>query len=702
MKLKRLLAGMMAVVVGASCTFAASAGYISNNQPLAGQESWTTADDTYCELISDRLTAANALNVYSVEVDIVVTALTDGYNGATGEIYFSDNWSESAKCYFGHAGYGNVGVDGYISCETAGIGLNTIQFEKLDGSAFFASEIGGGSFVKITAWDDSEFSVDDIRYYDADGNLLNVEEGVVAATDSVNLVMNVDDTYTVDTSAVSASDKIVGITMHVSGISANDGSWYWGNGAVQFTTGGNTETFTHYVEWSGVNQNDASIFVQFPEEVIESRLYSDLIQICYYSGSGDGYFTLKSVDIHVRAGNAVIGDADANGLRDENDILYVSRHVLGILALSQSVIDLADINTDATINVVDELAIARDVTGIDDFDAIEYDGSANEFVANMGFGWNLGNSLDSYFEGSGIAGETGWSNPIVTQALIQAVKGYGFSTIRVPVTWMEHMESDGTIQTTWMQRVNTVVDYAIDEGMYVILNTHWDCSDGDESWISDYATDSSVLSKYQYVWEQIGEHFIEYDEHLIFEGMNEVGFNNVSTTQGYTLLNNLNCKFVDTVRAQGGWNAERLLLISGYWTDINETCSMLQYVTLPDDDFIAMSVHYYTPAAFCINGTQTTWYASDTTTLQTQFAKMNTNFVEKGIPVIVGEYGFGKGVQASSACTMVDAVLTEAEKYGMCAIIWDQGEGNPVIERTSGSYSMTVSGLSTVFANHAN
>lgn len=701
MGFKRLLSAAAALAVAASSVLCASAGSIGNHQPLKNQESWTTADDVYCELISDRLSAENALKVYEIQVDIVSTEISE-YGGATGEVYFSDSWSEAATCYFGPNDYGYIGNSRYITTETVGIGLNTLTFEKLDGSAFFTKSPDGGSFMKVTAWDDSAFTVDDVRYYDADGKLLNIDMGVVAATDECNVVMNVDDSYTVDMSGVAATDTVIGITMNVSAISANDGSWYWANGAVQFTVGGDTTSFPYYVDWDGVSDTDASIYVEFPSEVINQRLYSDLVQICYYSGSGNGYFTLKSVDIHVKESDAKLGDVNADGSVDAADVYSVARHVLGILAVDSSAFSFADVNSDVKINVVDELGLLRHIEGIRDLSADEYTGSANEFVANMGFGWNLGNSLDSYFEGSGTADETGWNNPIVTQALIQAVKGYGFTTIRIPVTWMEHMSSDGTIQTTWMQRVNTVVDYAINEGMYVILNTHWDCSDGDESWISDYATDSSVLSKYQYVWEQIGENFIEYDNHLILEGMNEVGFDSVSKTQGYTLLNNLNCKFVETVRAQGGNNAKRLLLISGYWTDIDETCSMLQYVTLPDDDFIAMSVHYYTPAAFCINGTQTTWYSSDTTTLQTQFAKMNTNFVEKGIPVIIGEYGFGSGVQASSACTMVDTVLTEAEKYGMCAVIWDQGNGNPVIERTSGNYNMAVSGLSTVFANHAN
>lgn len=708
MKLKRLLAGLVAVAIGSSCTLAASAaGVVSNSQPLEGQESWTTGDNIYCELITQRLEPEDVLNVYEIQIDIVATELTTNVNGAAGEVYVSDNWTESANCMFGPDGYADkVGVDGYISSVTTGTGLNTLSFEKLDGSAFFASEATGGTYFQLTAWDGT-FSVETVRYYDANGDLLNREEGKVTATDECGVVMNIDDTYTLDVSGVPATDTIIGIMLNVSALSATDADgWSWGGGGVQFTTGGDTTEFTYEIEWSGLSNSAQSIYVQFTDEIIAERLYSDLIQICYYYGSGDGYFTLESVDIYTRTGDAVIGDVDIDGKRTANDVMCISRHVLGLLALGSDVIAAADINSDTLVNIVDVLGLRRDITGIRDIDAVNFEGSALDFVDSMGIGWNLGNSLDGFNEGSSVAGETGWGNPIVTQELIQAVKGYGFSTVRIPVTWMEHMESDGTIQTTWMQRVNTVVDYAIDEGMYVILNTHWDGNESSETWITNYGSDSSVLTKFKYVWEQIGENFKGYDEHLILEGMNEIGFKDVYNSQGaaaaYKLLNDLNTAFVDTVRAQGSWNAERLLLISGYYTDINETCSMLQYVTLPDDDFIAMSVHYYTPYQFCTEGSQTVWYDSDTTTLQTQFAKMNTNFVSKGIPVIVGEYGYGAGCQASSVCTMVDVLLTEAEKYGMCACIWDQGNGNPVIERTSGNYNMSVSGLANVFASQAN
>lgn len=319
--------------------------------------------------------------------------------------------------------------------------------------------------------------------------------------------------------------------------------------------------------------------------------------------------------------------------------------------------------------------------------------TSQQLVEDMTFGWNLGNTLDvcqadrdgdgkinEHVEAGEKVDETLWGNPKATKELFTSLKKNGVNAVRIPVTWRDHMDSNGNIDREWMDRVQQVVDYAYSQGMYVIINVHHD-GGGDPkfgAWIieesqKDYNT---FLKKYKNVWKQIAERFKNYSDYLIFESMNEVGFDtlyNKNKADAYNLINKINQDFVDIIRATGGNNAKRHLLIAGYYTDIERTCDSLY--KMPDDkaERCILSVHYYTPWDFCTCDIKHTWGTnSEVRQMETLIGKMKKNFVDKGIPVIIGEYA-ASGSDLSSCIFFIEKLNKLCSDYGIATFIWDSG-----------------------------
>lgn len=319
--------------------------------------------------------------------------------------------------------------------------------------------------------------------------------------------------------------------------------------------------------------------------------------------------------------------------------------------------------------------------------------TSQQLVEDMTFGWNLGNTLDvcqadrdgdgkinEHVEAGEKVDETLWGNPKATKELFTSLKKNGVNAVRIPVTWRDHMDSNGNIDREWMDRVQQVVDYAYSQGMYVIINVHHD-GGGDPkfgAWIikesqKDYNT---FLKKYKNVWKQIAERFKNYSDYLIFESMNEVGFDtlyNKNKADAYNLINKINQDFVDIIRATGGNNAKRHLLIAGYYTDIERTCDSLY--KMPDDKAgrCILSVHYYTPWDFCTCDIKHTWGTkSEVRQMETLIGKMKKNFVDKGIPVIIGEYA-ASGSDLSSCIFFIEKLNKLCSDYGIATFIWDSG-----------------------------
>lgn len=349
----------------------------------------------------------------------------------------------------------------------------------------------------------------------------------------------------------------------------------------------------------------------------------------------------------------------------------------------------ADKQTNETVGTTETTAVTTEALIAADTAEEMNDITSQELVSSMRIGWNLGNTLDvcqADRDGDGKVNEhvaegekvdeTLWGNPYATQELFNSLLEDGINAVRLPITWRDHIDDEGNIDKEWLDRVQQVVDYAYDIGMYVIINVHHD-GGGDPdfgAWICHAATDyETTLARYKNLWTQIAERFKNYDERLIFESMNEVGFESIALNSAYELLNTLNQEFVTLIRNTGGNNPERHLLISGYWTDIAMTCD--PRFRMPDDPAgkQIVSVHYYTPWDFCTTNIKDTWgTAAEQKTMENLVAQMNSTFVENGIPVIIGEYA-ASGDDFDSCVFFIEKFVKLCSDYGIATFLWDNG-----------------------------
>ena len=388
---------------------------------------------------------------------------------------------------------------------------------------------------------------------------------------------------------------------------------------------------------------------------------------------------------------------------DEVNILYMKgrkrmksvskRYLSFILSLLMAMtifvgLDLGDINAQA---------LSGDTLKNADTEAI---------LEDMGLGWNLGNSLDAT-RGSGLGTETSWSNPKTTQALIDKVKSLGFNTVRVPVSWGKHVSgSNYTIDSAWLARVKEVVDYCYKNDMYVILNIHHDTkSSASASGAGYYPRSSEYSSSEKFVtsvWSQVAEYFKDYDYHLIFETLNEPRLIGTSYEWWFSkwsvpsevkdaidCINKLNQKAVDTIRATGSNNRGRLIMCPGYDASIDG--ATVSGFKLPTDisgnkNRIAVSVHAYSPYNFAMNidtskGATSTYSSSIKEELQSLFSTLKSNFRDKGIPVVIGEFGSTDKNNTAERVKWATDYTALAKKNNIPCVLWD----NNAFARYNGS-----------------
>lgn len=301
--------------------------------------------------------------------------------------------------------------------------------------------------------------------------------------------------------------------------------------------------------------------------------------------------------------------------------------------------------------------------------------SAQEIIAEIKVGWNLGNTLDSCDNDNPKKkiDETYWGNPKTTKAMIDSVKNAGFNAVRIPVTWTNHIDDEYDIDDDWMDRVEEVVDYAYNQGMYVILNTHHD-----EDWIDVNTTSSEGAAKK--LWEEIADEFEDYDYHLIFEGFNElrtVGSPNEwsgGTPEERQNVNTYMQTFVDTVRADGGNNAKRTLIVTGYGQSINGDA--VNDIKVPSGENIVVSIHSYAPYHFAMKtDSNITSFGSDADKkeLDNGFDMLKSKFVDNGIPVIIGEFGAIDKNNQSDRESLYEYYISSAKQRGIKCFVWDNG-----------------------------
>ena len=298
--------------------------------------------------------------------------------------------------------------------------------------------------------------------------------------------------------------------------------------------------------------------------------------------------------------------------------------------------------------------------------------SSAELVSGMKIGWNLGNTLDAT-GGMGIDSERAWGNPKTTQEMIDAVLDRGFNVIRIPVTWDGHFGKgpDYEIHDIWMERVEEVVDYAYDRGAYVILNLHH------EEWHTPSEENKEAASaQLAALWTQIADHFRDYDERLIFEGLNEPRKKGTAVEwtgdkEGFEVVNHFAQVFVDTVRASGGNNELRHLMVTGYAASSSRQA--LESIVVPDDDKLIVSVHAYTPYNFALNtkGTDSWSVEKDTRDIDDLMKNIDELFLSKGIPVIIGEFGAMNKDNEADRVEWAKYYLSKAGEKGVPCIWWD-------------------------------
>ena len=321
-------------------------------------------------------------------------------------------------------------------------------------------------------------------------------------------------------------------------------------------------------------------------------------------------------------------------------------------------------------------ASAEELTGL----------TASEIVAQMGLGWNLGNTFDATGGNTKdvYSQEQSWGNPKVTPELIHKVKEAGFKTIRIPVTWYRQLSKDGsyTINPAFLARVKEVVDMAYNEGLFVILNMHH------EEWLNNknlVADQVKIGEQLTAIWTQLADAFAEYDQHLIFEGMNEPRLKGTSaewngSKEGYEVVNTLNQLFVSTIRGNSkGHNGERALMIPGYAA--SNSSAALNAIELPQwegkqAENIILSVHSYTPYDFCLADTQVNFnrlFTSNTTQIDMIFYTLKGMFLNNGVPVVIGETSATNKDNTTAREHWAYYMGMKAATYGIPIVIWDNG-----------------------------
>ena len=325
--------------------------------------------------------------------------------------------------------------------------------------------------------------------------------------------------------------------------------------------------------------------------------------------------------------------------------------------------------------------------------------TATEIAADMGLGWNLGNTIEAYeatgcekitFEWIPVIGdnkpsdyETCWGAPVTTQEIIDGVKAAGFNTVRIPVFWGNMMENDGTwtINSDYIARVKEIVDYCMNDGLYAVVNIHH----FDEFIIrrNDLAGCRAIFEN---LWTQIAEYFKDYPDTLVFEGFNEYLGGNQFDENGelkelpkddaYLMTNTLNQTFVNAVRATGGNNAERTLIISGYWTNIDNTTS--HRFLIPKDsatDKLMVSVHYVDNMMYWINQIGSKKWVEYT---DSQIALLDRALGENGIPIFLGETtsrypksNFASDAEYTTSSECLEVVLNKLTEHGFVPVLWD-------------------------------
>ncbi|UKK77369.1 MULTISPECIES: cellulase family glycosylhydrolase [Segatella] len=323
------------------------------------------------------------------------------------------------------------------------------------------------------------------------------------------------------------------------------------------------------------------------------------------------------------------------------------------------------------------------------------DRTAKELAKAMYPGWNLGNTMEAgdmannFTNAGGLGAETAWQSTQTTKALIDFVKAQGFKSVRIPTSWVMGHITDAenmTIDPAWLARVKEIVDYCISDGLYVFINDHWDGGwievEGFSKTSSSYeAVDETIIAdkvnKLKKLWTNIATYFKDYNEYLMFAGLNEPfqEYSLFSTRHSELtpILERYNQAFVDAVRATGGNNAKRVLIVQGPSTNISSTVNYFNLPTDTENGKLMVEVHYYEPWDFCGSNATKDWNAD--ASVKTSFESLKTKFVNHDIPVVIGEYGANWQENTESHNDAIrrffKSVVENAGNCGIVPFAWD-------------------------------
>lgn len=458
---------------------------------------------------------------------------------------------------------------------------------------------------------------------------------------------------------------------------------------VHVTENPNTENRTAVITVKGAEVNGTVKVVQTANDYL-------LVEQHEYTLPGEGgEFTVQmqtTGDCQIDINADWIQHVDTRAVETRTETFMVAQNATGEIRTATIVFTLD--------NLTESVTVTQEALSVPEADKTGMEQDAPELMKNIKIGWNLGNSLEA------TGGETAWGNPATTLAMIDKIREMGFNAVRIPCAWDQYLSDETTyeIKSSWLSRVKEVVDYCMQNGLYAILNIHWDGGWLENDIPNGYSEE--VNNKQKVLWTQIATYFRDYDEHLLFAGCNEP---NVEDEDDMATLLKYEQTFVDAVRATGGKNVYRNLIVQGPSTDIDKT---MQYMTsLPVDmtpDRLSVEVHYYSSWQFCgmendescgkafyFWGEENKKYATGTYEgrwdnicgedyIKSQFQKLKEKFTDQGVPVIIGEFAAVRRTlpdqQAQeghdlSRAAFDKCVVREANARGLVPFYWDRGDG---------------------------
>lgn len=458
---------------------------------------------------------------------------------------------------------------------------------------------------------------------------------------------------------------------------------------VHVTENPNTENRTAVITVKGAEVNGTVKVVQTANDYL-------LVEQHEYTLPGEGgEFTVQmqtTGDCQIDINADWIQHVDTRAVETRTETFMVAQNATGEIRTATIVFTLD--------NLTESVTVTQEALSVPEADKTGMELDAPELMKNIKTGWNLGNSLEA------TGGETAWGNPAATLAMIDKIREMGFNAVRIPCAWDQYLSDETTyeIKSSWLSRVKEVVDYCMQNGLYAILNIHWDGGWLENDIPNGYSEE--VNNKQKVLWTQIATYFRDYDEHLLFAGCNEP---NVEDEDDMATLLKYEQTFVDAVRTTGGKNVYRNLIVQGPSTDIDKT---MQYMTsLPVDmtpDRLSVEVHYYSSWQFCGMENDESWgkafyfwgeenkkYATGTYEgrwdnicgedyIKSQFQKLKEKFTDQGVPVIIGEFAAVRRTlpdqQAQeghdlSRAAFDKCVVREANARGLVPFYWDRGDG---------------------------